>query len=661
MTWRAFLIGLAAVALIGAVTPWNDFDKGNTFFTGNHFPAGAVAILLVLTLVVNVGLKLARRAVQSPADPHVLPARRAWALTHGELMLVWCMMIVSCTVPASGLMRYWFSICASPAYYSARADLPYKERVLKDVPRDLVLTKDPKSVAAKRFFDGMPPGEDARIPWVPWLRPMVAWGVFILLFYLATFFANGLLRKQWVDTERLIFPLARVPMEFTEDAGQPGLLGGVARNKWFLGGAGLTLIFAFMRASPVLTGAEVGWRPEVPTQDVLWGTPLQYLDIWSGYVYPIAIGFAFLVPSDISLSIWFFFVFTRLENQFSYWMGQPIQGSTWGPFMAWQQAGSYIVFVLMMLWTARRHLTAVFRKAVGLGKGIDDSPEPIGYRIGFWGLVASVLGMAAWFAYYGMDFFVALVLLGLMLILVLGLTRLIAQGGVFFLQQRWQPPDLLNAVSGGRAFSSTAAIVAQMQNSILIYDSREILSGHATNALRIASVFDRHRRLFLPAMLAALAVGVGVGAYATLHTYYKVGGYNISNPWGTRSLPIETFDKADRMISNPAQSAETHYGPMALGAAIMFFVTFMRGHFYWWPLHSLGFLLAASYAAHTLWFSFLLGWLTKVLTLKFAGGNTLRGLRSFFVGVVIAESFAIAASTALGLLGVKLGFIFLPE
>jgi hypothetical protein len=93
----------------------------------------------------------------------------------------------------------------------------------------------------------------------------------------------------------------------------------------------------------------------------------------------------------------------------------------------------------------------------------------------------------------------------------------------------------------------------------------------------------------------------------------------------------------------------------------MFAVTFMRGHFHWWPLHSLGFLVAASYAAHTLWFSFLLGWLTKVLTLKFAGGATLRGMRNFFFGVIIAESFAIAVSTVLGLAGVKLGFIFLPE
>ncbi len=646
MTWRAFFIGLAAVALIAAVTPWNDFDKGNTFITGNHFPPGAVAVLLVLTLVVNIALKL---------------VRRRWALGQSELMLVWCMMIVACTVPASGLMRYLFSIPASPAYYAARPDLFFEDYVLKDVPRDLVLTKDMKSAAARWFFEGIPRGEAVRIPWGPWTRPLIAWGIFAFLFYLATFFIGGMLRKQWVESERLIFPLARVPLEFTADAGEPRLVPGVVRDTGFVVGVIVTLVFALIRSMPVMTGAEQGWRPEVPIQDVLWGTPIQYLDMGSGYIYPIAIGFAFLVPSDTSLSIWFFFIFTRLELQFSNWIGQPIESGTWGPFMAWQQAGSYVVFVLMMFWAARRHLWAVFKKATGLDASVDDREEPIGYRLGFWGFVVSFLGMGLWLWHYGMNFLVALLFLALMFVLVLGLARLIAQGGVFFVQQRWQPPDVLHSISGGRAFGAAAAVVAQMQNAIFIYDAREILSGHAMNALRVASVFRKHRRLFLPAMFAALIVAMLVCSWATLKVYYRVGGYNIANPWGTRAHPIETFTKAHRMITEPAQSADPRYGPMALGGAIMFFVTFMRGRFYWWPLHSLGFLMAASYAANTLWFSFLLGWLTKAATLKFAGGGTLRTLRSFFLGVIIAESLVIAISTALGLAGVKLGFIFLPE
>ncbi len=646
MTKRAFLLGLVAAALIAAVTPWNDFAKGNTFLTGNHFPAGAVAILLLLTLVANVALKL---------------LRRRWALSQAELMLVWCMMAVASTVPASGLMRYWFSICASPAYYAARPDLPYGEHVLPAVPGDLVLTKDPRSPAASRFFEGVPGAERVRIPWDRWARPIASWGVFIALFYLCTFFVMGILRKQWVERERLIFPLARVPMEFTEEAGGRALLPAMVKSRAFLIGCCASLAFTLVRTGPVMAGAEGGWEPVFPVQEVLYGTPLGAMDFGSAWIYPIAIGIAFLVPADIALSVWLFFVLTRCELQFSHWIGRPIQGGTWGAFMAWQQVGAYVVFVLMAFWATRRHLIAVARKATGLGRSIDDSDEPISYRVAFWGLLITFFGMAGWFVYYGMGFFTALLLLAFMFTLVIGLARLVAQGGLFFVQQRWQPPTVVNSITGGRAFSSAAAVVAQMQNAILIFDAREILSGHAANVLRISSVFERHRRWFLPAMLAALAVAVGVCSWATLYTYYRVGGYSIPNNFGTVGLPMWTYDGAHAMIATPARSAEPHYGPMALGAAVMFFFTVMRMRFYWWPVHSLGFLMAASYPAHKLWFSFLLGWLAKVVTLKYVGGSMLRVLRSFFLGVIIAESAAIGVSTVLGLLGIKLGYIFLPS
>ncbi|MCK4375432.1 MAG: hypothetical protein KAX19_08890, partial [Candidatus Brocadiae bacterium] len=458
--WRAFFIGLLSVAFIAAITPWNDFGRGNTYLTGSHFPAGVVAILLVLTLVVNVGLKL---------------IRRAWAFRQSELMLIWCMMIVACAVPASGLMRFWFPMCAAPAYYAARPDLAWEDNVLKEVPADLVLTKDPRSVAARKFFEGTPSGETVRIPWGRWVRPMASWGVFTLLFYCATFCMSGILRRQWVESERLLFPLARVPLEFTADAGKPHLLPALVRSKPLVVGVIASLAFALIRSAPLLAGAEQGWRPEVPVPAILWGTPLEHMGIWAAHVYPIAIAFAFLVPSDISLSIWLFFLFTRSEMQVSHWLGRPIGwGGPSGHFMAWQEAGSYIVFVLMMLWAARRQLLTVFRKAVGLGDGVDDSDEPLGHRLAFYGFVGSFIGMAAWLAYYQMNFLVALGFVALMLVLILGVARLVTQGGVFFVLQEWKPVDLLHGISGGRALGAAAIVVGQMHNNIFFWDVREL-------------------------------------------------------------------------------------------------------------------------------------------------------------------------------------------
>ena len=79
MTWRAFIIGLLGAVGLCVLTPINDFAMGNTYLTGNHFPVGVVFMLLILTLVVNVVIKL---------------VHARWALRQSELMLVWCMMLV---------------------------------------------------------------------------------------------------------------------------------------------------------------------------------------------------------------------------------------------------------------------------------------------------------------------------------------------------------------------------------------------------------------------------------------------------------------------------------------------------------------------------------------------------------------------------------------
>ncbi len=647
MTWRAFFVGLLAVILIAAITPYNDFDIGNTYITGCHFPPGPFFILLILTVVANLLIKL---------------VRKEWALRQGELLLVWCMMIVSATVPSSGLMRFLPSMQVAPAYYARSPDLPHQDKVLDAMPDSLVVSKNFSSVPAGDFFQGQAGQAEVRIYLQRWIRPMLTWLVFIFLFYFATFFLGGILRKQWVEIERLIFPLARVPMELTEGSSRRELMPALMRNRAFLVGLVLSLAFAVVRGGPVLFGAEQGWLPTVPIQSVLAETPLGQTNMGTAYLFPIAVGVAFLVPADVALSVWLFFVFTRLEFQASHWMGTPITGGTWGKWMAWQQAGAFIVFTVMMFWAARRHLKTVVRKALFLDRDIDDSEEPISYTVGFWGLVAALGGMVAWFWWFGMNPVTAVALLALVMAVALIHARLISQGGIFFTQHTWTPPTLLHSVTGGAAFGAPAAVVvAQMQNAILIQDSREILSGHAFNALRISSVFKRHKRWFLPIMFVALAVAVGVCTIFTLRMYYRVGGYNIPNTYGTISLPKQTFQAAGRIIANPTRSAEPLWFPLGLGGVVMLFVTVMRARFYWWPVHSLGFLIGSTWPAHNLWFSFFLAWLAKVFIMKFGGGTMLKKARNFFLGAIIGEFIAIGVTTLLGLLvGMKFGYLFLP-
>ena len=647
MTWRAFIIGVLGVAGLCLLVPVNDYRVGNTFLTGNHFPVGVFCFLFILTLGVNGILRL---------------VRRAWMLRQSELMLVWCMMIVASTVPASGLMRSFLSAMPAAPYLSQRTDLFWEDDVLEVAPPGILLSNDPKSPAAKRFFEGTPRGEPVRVPWDQWTRTLVTWGIYIWLFYLATFFLCGILRKQWVESERLMFPVARVPLDFTEGSREGRLLSSSTRSRAFLIGAMVTIVFGLIRLAPLLSGADVGWRVVVPFWTVFSETALNYVNVSDGKIYPLAIGFAFLVPSDVSLSIWVFYVFMCVQIIIAHATGRPLEGGRSGPFLQWQQSGAFLALTSGMLYMARRHLWAVLKSAFGRPGGADGSSEPIGYPLAFWGLLLSVGGLVAWNMYFGLSALAAIGMIGLMFSIVLVHSRMVSQGGLFFTQHSWGPGWFLHGITGGRIFSGAGALAATLESTIMTGDCRELLAPHAMNSLRIWSVFQKRRRLFLPIMMVTLAVALVAATYSSLRwVYYDRGALN--TPIGSSHVyhRINTFNGVHMMISKPWQQGQPKWGGLATGVAGMTALMVLRGTFYWWPINALGFATAMSWCTRELWFSFLLGWLAKMLILKFGGGQTLRGGRQFFLGVIIGESLVIGGSTLMSLLtGVRTGPIFLP-
>jgi hypothetical protein len=646
LTWRAFAIGILGVVGLCLLTPVNDYAVGNTFLTGNHFPAGVFFFLFVLVFVLNVLIKL---------------VRRAWALRRAELMLICSMMLVSATVPASGLMRYWFPMTAAAPYLAQRPDVYWEEDVLKEVPDGIVVSKDPRSAVARKFYEGTPRGEVVYVPWGAWAGVFATWGAYIAFYYLATLLLCGLLRRHWVENERLIFPLARVPLELTEGAGGPRLVPPIVLSKPFLLGVAASAAFGLIRLLPVFFGAETAWKPVVPVGSVLQGTALARMQMSEGPVYPVCIGFAFLVPSDVSLSIWLFYIVISFETFLAHSFGRPFESGIWGPFISWQRSGAIVVFSVGMLWAARRHLWTVVRTACARGGGAAGQGEPVGYRLGFWGLVLALAGMVGWFVYFGMNVLTAAAMVFLIMCAVLVHMRLIAQGGLYMTGGALHPPVLLHSLTGGHGFSAPAAVVANMQQEIF-HDAREWLGPHAMNVMRISSVFERRRRLLLPALIVALLVALVASGYSTLRwVHYDLGTLNSQDFLHSgRRVPLRTYNRAHEMIATPARSARPQYLAISMGAVGMAALMALRGVFYWWPVHPLGLALATPWPMMELWFCFMLGWLTKVCILKFGTGGVLRGARTFFVGVIVTETTIVGLTTLVSLLtGVRIGQVFL--
>ncbi|MHC4789285.1 MAG: DUF6785 family protein, partial [Planctomycetota bacterium] len=478
-----------------------------------------------------------------------------------------------------------------------------------------------------------------RIPWGHWAGPVGRWMIFFGFFSLAALFMCAILRRQWADRERLQFPLARVPIEFTEGSAGGGWLPRVFANRAFQMGVLLTTAFRFCRALPFFFGAETAWGITIPLQDILRDTPLEQLQLLNFSLWWIPIGFAYLVPADVSLSVWFFYLVGHSELQVASWMGSTLgYGGRNSALLTFQQVASYLTFSIGALYMARRHLGTVLRKAVGLARAVDDSGEAVGYRVAFWGLAISFAGAIAWLAYYGMKVWVAAAMFALLMVIQFVHARIAAQGGVYVPRSHFQVPGVLQSL-GPRVFSPTGSVVAQMQWGGMMQDTVSLMAPVAIHSFYIGELFGKRRKLLLPVLVVALAVGTAAASYTTLRAAYTDKALNFSYRWGTISNPKMHFDTAHQRFERPGEVPPGLWKPFTLGVAVTGFVMFMRARFYWWPIHPIGLLTIANHHTDRMWLSFFLGWLVKVVLMKFGTGRMVRQGRYFFIGLILVESF----------------------
>ena len=107
-------------------------------------------------------------------------------------------------IPSSGLMRYLIPLLVSPFYF-ATAENDWADLFHQHLPSWMVVS-NPKAVSY--FYEKLPDGE--AIPWEAWLKPMLAWRAFALVFFFMIICWSVLLRKQWVEHERFSLPLLQL-------------------------------------------------------------------------------------------------------------------------------------------------------------------------------------------------------------------------------------------------------------------------------------------------------------------------------------------------------------------------------------------------------------------------------------------------------------------
>ena len=627
LTARALAIGIVLVVGVNLAAPYSVYVVRSSLLASDYMPVGALFPFFLVVAVVNVLLKAA-----SPG----------WALHPAELIVIFMMSLVGTSLATYGLAGYLVAVMASP-YFFATPENQWAQYIHQHIPSWAVPSGEGE--AMKWFFDGLPEGQS--IPWSVWIVPLFWWLSLMAVVLFVAFCIIVILRKQWVEHEKLLFPLVELPLTMVEGADEPSRLPVFMRGRLFWIG------FLFPLAI-VLWNSLHYFSPFVPQIPVGGGgmDNVTSIPLGRGFpailvsIYPPIIGFSYLMSLDILFSFWFFHLLALLQVGIYTRTGFSIgpsehYSSEYDASMGWQSMGAFIAMVLWGLWMARHHLRDVLRKALrGDGDPLDDSAEMLSYRRAVLGLVLGLGYIAAWLHALGMAWLVIAVFLPTAIIIYLGTSRIVAEGGLAFARGPMVAQTFTAFTLGSEnippqsmtGMALSYAGFSEIKNSFMPAFAH---CGKLSDALRA------HRRSVSWAVALAAFLAVAVAVPWTIFLGYRHGAYNFETWIFTYGGPL-SFDYVVQKMRNPFETDWSRLSFLGIGGVLYSLLALLRARFAWWTLHPIGLTVATAFLTKMAAFSLFLGWLAKWIIVRLGGIQLYRRARPFFLGLILGYFSGVA-------------------
>jgi hypothetical protein len=684
VTPRSVVLGILGVVLICAITPFNTYGLNYTDTIGGALPTGVVFMLLIGGVVNGLLAKYA-------------PKR---SLGIGEFGLVVGMWLVGCSFPSVGLMRYlpghlvqYQYLYASDAGFARAAremNLPQWLWPTVDTSTDVARMTDP----VVRDFVGRIPGSADKslveqiwnVPWRAWMAPTIAWGSFVALLFGAVLCMTLVFRKQWVENERIPFPLASVYLSLIEPPSPGRRFNALFSSKLFwIAFAGVVVLHGING----LSRYDPEHVPPLPLTfnliSIMSERPWSFMDqaIMYQRLSFTFVGIVYFVDTRVALSIWLAFVLVQVFKVFATPQGVELTGS-----MATDQSfGAAVGFAGMAMWLARRHLADVARQMFSGSPGTrtDAGGRYLPNAVAGWGLLGCMAGLVVWLWLAGASVVGAVVLVTLLMTTFLVLTKVVAETGLLYVlismefYRPWAslaqdvPAAMKTRTTLGSYFWST------FFSGVLAHDTRNAMTTYVSSALRVTDLTGdedtprpaqirragkRWRWGLVGCLALAALVGFLVSGASWLwldYTYASTLDRTQETPlasWGTFYMPrvlsmvpvTNYLPPADGPIER--HNRLVHEGFGAIGVVAL---GVLRLSFVGWPLHPVGFLLMHTWGVRVTWFSVFLGWLAKVLVIRLTGAAGFAKAKPAFLGLIVGEAFMLAFWIIVALLRLSMG------
>jgi len=605
VTIRAIVIGLICSVLIGIGEPITVLHIHGSPMCADYSTGAAVFLFFILVFGINLLLKKisSRLYLKGP-----------------ELITVYIMMIIACAIPSWGFTMNLIGLLGGIYYYATPVN-QWSKIVHPYLPKHLF----PQNKEAIWYvYEGLPKG--MKIPWEAWVKPLSNWFLFIIVFYFLSICLMVMLRKQWVEKEKLTFPLVEVPKEMVKEKNP------IYKSKLMWIGFFIPFVIYSMKGIHILFPLFPG--PNMSTSFSIFNRSFSIRLA----IYFEVIGLAFFMSTDVLLSVWLFAFLYILETGFFNRIGFDI-GPTL-PFsdpahqaVAFQSFGALIILALTSLWIARKHLKEFYLKAIGKIKGEDE--EILSPRVTFFGFIFSFLFIIWWIWKTGLGIIPSIYFTIIAILIFLGLTRIIAQAGLAYYRAPLIPACSTLYTFGSGHLGQSGLISLGLTFSWAT-DIRTLVMASAANGLKLSTLFKINSRRLFWAIMGAIVVTLISSAWCTLLLGYKFGGINLTS-WQFSGLANFSIKWVTNFLKHPITFGKAQMGFTVLGAVLMLLFISARNYILWWPISPVGMAIGVPYPVFHTWFSVFIAWMIKAFIMKYGGTIIYNKAKEFFLGMVIGS------------------------
>jgi hypothetical protein len=605
----------------------------------------AFAFLILLSVALNPLLRLTRLL-----EP----------FNRGEIMTLFAALCVSGGISSFGLVDQLVPLIATP--FNSQYATPqsgWTKDVTPYLNRALYITD---MARIKEYREGFPSTEGlwGKIPWSLWVKPLALWMIFVFAIYGVFYSLAMLLYDSWARREKLIFPLARLPEDLLSDEGAAaGTLSSTLHSGPFW--IGFLFVLLLLSYNGVCQAELVrGLNPlglafdQSKLRQMLASSIFKGIADTGSYKLRIqviftAIGISFLIPLEISASIWTYYLAGIGMFLVAIWTAAGATVTSFQSDWLWENhfvtslgAGGLLAYsAAALVKMVADRADALRQAAKGRRLGAADWAVKLPASMGWGGLLfaassAVAIGWLVWCKvpwYWGAGFLAVIVLV------TVGLMRVVAEGGIYWFHIHAGPFHL------AKSFGATAAVpkgvLAPLMPiySVLFTDIKTFMAPAVINSFKMQEETRAARRWFHAIVIAAILATVIASFVAILYIVYSVGA-NRAEGWFFTVGPRSLFNNTQVLVSGGAAAAGKHNWIFYLiGAGWVLLSIGLRRRFFWW-LHPIGFVMMANPLITAIWFSFFLGWCCKKLAVRYGGRHMFARLRPAFIGLIFGELMA---------------------